>query len=509
MVARRVSSILWSAVVSLKRNGDADKERSPGPSLRTLSLASALVVGVLSLSVIIGLVVSTVLLTRSTHEVERAARGLYLAADLDRSLRDHHRLANLWAADRDRQHHEARRASIADLRRMIADAAIQSDSVREARLVASFSDDVETYIGKRREIEARVSGLDGVVIFVRPHLERALDSVDRLESYQEDRMHRDYGLVDVLNRATLVVVILSGTLLLGTLVAVVWGVNQLVLVPLAQVRRAMQHFEDGDAEARADESGSREICEIARTFNEMADTIGRRRQDLLTFLAGVAHDLKNPISALKLGYQGIMSLPAPIEPRQLKRLTRLNRQLDRLTRMVDDLFDAVRVEAGELGLEPMQMDLRTSVRDMVELYGPTSPAHTMSLELPDASVDLRADPLRIEQVISNLLSNAIKYSPRGGPVNIRVLIVGEEAELVVSDQGIGIADEDLPNIFVPFRRGSGSKEVSAGAGLGLSVVHRIVTAHGGSIAVESTPGSGSTFRVRLPLVPRGGTDAVA
>jgi signal transduction histidine kinase len=236
----------------------------------------------------------------------------------------------------------------------------------------------------------------------------------------------------------------------------------------------------------------------------MADTIERRRTDMLAFLGGIAHDLRNPISALKLSWQSLLRQPTPIPPPQLERL---DRQLDRLARMVGDLLDSVRIEAGQLELALEDFDLRESAREMVELYAPSSPIHTITLDVPDQPVEIRADPLRIEQVFSNLISNAIKYSPEGGFVAVRVAFADHEAELSVTDEGVGIAPESLPYLFVSFRRGAEIKDVAAGAGLGLSVVNRIVTAHCGQIEVESTPGEGSTFRVRLPLAPRTQPDA--
>jgi two-component system, OmpR family, sensor histidine kinase MtrB len=111
-----------------------------------------------------------------------------------------------------------------------------------------------------------------------------------------------------------------------------------------------------------------------------------------------------------------------------------------------------------------------------------------------------ADPLRIDQVVSNLLSNAIKYSPDGGDIEVLVETTAREAVISVRDQGVGIGAEEMPHVFAPFRRGKGSVEVAPGTGLGLSVVRRIVEAHGGRVQVESAIGRGSTFRVWLPLV---------
>jgi len=291
-------------------------------------------------------------------------------------------------------------------------------------------------------------------------------------------------------------VIGSTVLLVVGLATVVLGVRSLVLRPVYDLQEAMRRFRTGDAEAKAREGPASEVRELAATFNDMADTITHQRRDLLTFLAGIAHDLRNPLSALKMAVHALERDPAAITP---ERFRRLDRQIDRLTRMVGDLLDAARIEAGQLELQLEDMDLREAAQTIVDLYTPTTATHEVSLRAPDRPVIIRGDSLRIEQVFSNLLSNAIKYSPTGGPVEVSVAADGKEAALAVSDQGVGIPPEDLSNIFMPFQRRGATAAIAPGVGLGLSIVRRIVDAHGGRIDVESTPGIGSTFQVRLPI----------
>jgi signal transduction histidine kinase len=476
-------------------------EREPlRPSLRMLSATSIGLVAVLALTVIVGLIIGSTLLVRALQDVEHDAQAVTRATSLEGALRDYHRFANLWWADDDPSVEEARSTFEHDLRAMLEDAALASTTVYEAQLVTTLEGDMDAYLARRRDLEARDLTLDEVLVRLRPALERVLESSAALRTYHEIELHRDHAAAHSASRAMLVVAILAGGLLLGALAGVLVGVQGLVLHPLAGVTKTMERFVGGDTSARAHQGGSREIDEVARTFNGMAETIEKRRHDMLGFLGGIAHDLRNPITALKLSWQSLLRRYPTAEA--ASQLELIDRQLDRLARMVGDLLDAVRIEAGELELELEDLDLRAAARDMCELYGPTSPAHTVTLDVPEQPVEIRADPLRIEQVISNLLSNAIKYSPTGGNVAVQVVLVDHEAELSVSDEGVGIAPESLPYLFASFRRGTETKDVSAGAGLGLSVVNRIVTAHCGHIEVESTPGRGSTFRVRIPLAPR-------
>jgi signal transduction histidine kinase len=167
--------------------------------------------------------------------------------------------------------------------------------------------------------------------------------------------------------------------------------------------------------------------------------------------------------------------------------------------MVGDFLDMANIEAGKLELRFQEQDVCQLVRNVVALFESTSPNHDLRVSTPAAAVPLRCDPLRIEQVVTNLVSNAIKYSPEGGAVGISLRVVREEAVIEVRDHGIGITRGDQRRLFEPFRRLHLSRETIAGVGLGLFVVRRIVEAHRGRIEVESAVGTGSTFRVALPI----------
>jgi signal transduction histidine kinase len=232
----------------------------------------------------------------------------------------------------------------------------------------------------------------------------------------------------------------------------------------------------------------------------MAVALERQYDNRLAFLGGVVHDLRNPLSVLKLS-TALLGADRPAQAPQSseKALAVVRRQVERLERMLEDLLDAARVEAGHLELRLSRRDLRDISRDVVETFRESSPNHELRLALPEQPLLVSCDPLRIEQVLTNLVSNAIKYSPRGGKVEVALEQPGSEAVLHVVDQGVGIPPDDQAHIFEPFRRSGASRELVAGAGLGLFVAQRIVEAHGGRIEVESRPGAGSTFRVRLPL----------
>jgi signal transduction histidine kinase len=239
----------------------------------------------------------------------------------------------------------------------------------------------------------------------------------------------------------------------------------------------------------------------------MAERLQRQHQDLLTFLAGVAHDLRNPLAAMRMGLR-LLDRPLP-EDKKRRTSELVDRQVTRLERMVGDFLDATLIESGHLELQLRERDVRELVQEAVDLYSLSSPDHRIVLSAGDEPVVVRADAERIAQVLNNLVSNAIKYSPAGGDVHVSVAAEGGEAVIAVQDWGIGIAPEERKHIFEPFRRSGASRETAPGVGLGLSVARQIVEAHGGRIEVESALGRGSTFRVHLLLAAAAPAHATA
>src|SRR5262249_14737289 len=150
-----------------------------------------------------------------------------------------------------------------------------------------------------------------------------------------------------------------------------------------------------------------------------------------------------------------------------------------------------KIESGHLELKFEDLDARIVAQDSFDLFKSASPAHEFALTMPEKPVPIRCDRLRIEQVLNNLLSNAIKYSPSGGRIKMDLTESGEERVFQVVDQGMGIAKEDVPYVFEPFRRVSRTKADIPGVGLGLSVARRIVNAHGGRIVVETEVSMGT------------------
>lgn len=297
--------------------------------------------------------------------------------------------------------------------------------------------------------------------------------------------------------------VLGGATAVLPLALAVWLLSWLkgaVLRPLLVLARAMEKFGNGDRDTRAEELGPLEVREMAARFNEMASAFVAQREMQMAFLAGVAHDLRNPLSALTMSVASIRpDRPLPPEPRLRRTVEVLLRQLARMDRMLGDFLDMAKIEAGRLDLQLETMDARAFVRDVTELFETTAARHRVETTLPGDEVLVLCDRLRMEQVLLNLLGNALKYSPGGGAILVSLAQTGEEAVIEVTDGGIGMSEEEQRLLFEPFQRQGMIKDAVPGTGLGLFVVKRVVTAHGGTIEVESAPGRGSTFRVRMPI----------
>jgi signal transduction histidine kinase len=288
-------------------------------------------------------------------------------------------------------------------------------------------------------------------------------------------------------------------LLIGTAAIMVW-LHAVAFRPVFEIRDAIKEFAGGQKQARAAIHGPEEFQSIAVQFNEMADALSRQHQNQAAFLAAIAHDLRNPITALKLS-SDILSAPAVPNDELASLMAVIKRQVSSLDRMLSDLLDSAKIESGHLDLRFEELDGRLIAQDAFNLFRSASKAHQFSINLPDTPIPLHCDRLRIEQVLNNLLSNAIKYSPDGGGVELTLKASGEEGLFQISDQGMGIPEKDVQYIFEPFRRIRTAKEGIPGVGLGLSVAERIVRAHGGHIRVKTQIGKGTTFSVHLPLRP--------
>ena len=223
-----------------------------------------------------------------------------------------------------------------------------------------------------------------------------------------------------------------------------------------------------------------------------------RRKDV--FLASLAHELRNPLAPIRTGV-AILRMPGA-ESRSQAVLAMMERQLQHMARLLDDLLDVSRISRGKITLHPERIDLRHVVDAAVEANRPLieEMRHVLSVSAPSEPAFLNADPVRFAQILSNLLNNAAKYTPPGGQIALKAEHRGDEVEVSVTDNGIGIPGESLESIFQMFTQiGSHSSNGQGGLGIGLSLAKGLVALHGGTIQAYSEGlGRGSEFRVRVP-----------
>jgi signal transduction histidine kinase/DNA-binding response OmpR family regulator len=218
------------------------------------------------------------------------------------------------------------------------------------------------------------------------------------------------------------------------------------------------------------------------------------------FLASMSHELRTPLSAI-LGFSDLMRQ----EPRDGESLTvpaewveHVHRGGEHLLALVNDVLDLSKVEAGRMELHLERIDLASAVTELVNGVRPLADRKDLALEADVPAMAVVADRGRLRQILYNLVSNAIKFTPAGGTVRIAATTTAEGYRLSVSDTGVGIAPEDLPQIFEEFRQVGDEDAREGGTGLGLALAQRLVGAHDGTIDVTSTVGQGTTFMVAMP-----------
>ncbi|HUM01300.1 MAG TPA: GAF domain-containing sensor histidine kinase [Thermoanaerobaculia bacterium] len=265
----------------------------------------------------------------------------------------------------------------------------------------------------------------------------------------------------------------------------------------ADDRAALESFAD---QAALLLRNARLYDELQRSYERLRDA--QRNRDY--FLQNVNHELRTPLTAI-LGWSEILAEDRPDPETMQTAMAQIRRSAQFLLTLISDLLDLSRFEEGRTKLEPEESDLAVVVRDAVEPVSVMAEGKEISLEVvaPAAGEStVRLDPVRVRQVLWNLLHNAVKFTPRGGRIALEARAGEAGVEFVVRDTGVGVDPKDLPYIFERFRQGDGSAtRAYRGMGIGLSLVKAFVELHGGTVAAESQPGRGTTFRVHLPKLP--------
>jgi signal transduction histidine kinase len=289
--------------------------------------------------------------------------------------------------------------------------------------------------------------------------------------------------------------------------------------PLEDLVAASERLAGGDLDARVKVGGLSETATLGRAFNEMAEELQRRagERDQLErmrdeFVLTASHELRSPLTSVQGFAELLMLEREKLDPKQAETVEIILDNSRHLVRLLNDLLDLARSDAGQLKIEPAPTEVATLVEDAERAMRGQMEARRQALseEIEPGLPRVSADRDRIRQVMVNLLTNANEYCPEGSSVKVAARAIGAAVEIAVIDDGPGVPSDQLEHIFERFTRGdAGMTQRVGGTGLGLAISKSLVELHGGTIAVESTPGSGSTFSFRLPALPVAGDTAPA
>ena len=270
--------------------------------------------------------------------------------------------------------------------------------------------------------------------------------------------------------------------------------------PIARLTAAARAMGTGDRETRVGDlqAASKELSELAGAFDGLADALVAQENLRRDLVSDVAHELRTPVAILQANCEALLD---GIVPRSPEQIASLHEEVIRLAARVEDLQSLARADAAALQLNAMRCDLAVIVGLAVDSMRARLSAAGLTLtdHLEPAVID--GDAARLHQVVTNVLVNAEKYTPAGGHIDVELTNSGPgQATLRIADTGVGISTEDQRHVFERFWRG-GNAELAAGSGVGLSVVATLVEAHGGSVALESQPGVGTSVSLTFPLAP--------
>ncbi|MCY7283523.1 MAG: HAMP domain-containing histidine kinase [Cyanobacteria bacterium CAN_BIN43] len=286
-------------------------------------------------------------------------------------------------------------------------------------------------------------------------------------------------------------------------------VTQRIVKPLIQMEEITQKFAEGHLQERVPANEIPEVNQLARSFNRMAATLEGVEQRRRELVSDLTHELRTPLTVLKGYLEGLAD--GAIEPSP-ETYQRLSREIVRMQRLVNDLQELSKMEAGYLPINARSLDLTPLLSAVVQKFSDQLLAEDspqILLDHPPNMPLVLADPERVEQILVNLIGNALRYTPHGSiTVQVRLPVKPETDKLwiAVIDTGSGIAAADLPHVFERFWRADRSRDrTSGGTGIGLAICRRLVELQNGSIEVASQVGQGSTFRFSLPITAKKGT----
>ena len=292
----------------------------------------------------------------------------------------------------------------------------------------------------------------------------------------------------------------GGIALFLSLVLAFW-ISQWVAAPLRKMAEAADRTASGSY-PKVPAEGPQEVRTLARAFNAMAERVTASQQSQKDFVANVSHELKTPLTSIQGFAQAISDGTAGSPERVAQAAGVIQSETGRMHRLVLDLLDLSRLEAGILVMERSPVDMDSLLQHIIDRFAPQAAAAGVHLDYQRRSLPtLVGDGDRLMQVFTNLVDNAIKNTPEGGSVSFEAIPVETAVNVVVADSGLGISPGEIDRIFERFYQVDKSRSggQGRGTGLGLSIAKEIVLAHGGTLTVESQTGQGCVFVVKIPI----------
>jgi histidine kinase len=320
------------------------------------------------------------------------------------------------------------------------------------------------------------------------------------------------------------VLLVAASLALVTAVLISTFVTRRIVKPIQEMKAASQRIANGRYDERVQVNGEDELAELGRSFNRMAHELAQTELRRRQLIGDVAHELRTPLSSIKSVMEGLQDGVLESEP---ETFANVEREVNRLQRLVRDLEELSKAEAGQIQLEMERLNPAELVETAVARLHPQFADKQVSFEtlIPPDLPTITADPARLTQVLLNLLGNALQYTPSGGQVTVQCSVTSNQSPvkrehrlpntvreavaqrhhcllITVTDTGVGLATDQLPHIFERFYRVDKSRSrAGGGSGIGLTISKHLVEAHNGRLTATS-PGlnQGSTFTITLPVI---------
>jgi signal transduction histidine kinase len=371
---------------------------------------------------------------------------------------------------------------------------------------------VARFLQQRQDYEDAIARSYQTEITTRNRLAQGQDEAAARAQVVAEQAHRD-SLQEEIDDQTRDTAILVGAGLIAGLTGAALLFSGLISTmrrPLEELVDASGRLAEGDLSTRVEVGGLAETATLGTAFNEMAGELEaqageRDRLDRMKdeFVLTASHELRSPLTSVQGFAELLMLEPERLSPKQVETVEIILDNTRHLVRLLNDLLDLARSDAGRLTIKPAPTDPITLVEDAVRTIRSQTEASNQDLieEIEPSLPQLNVDRDRIRQILVNLLTNAHEYCPEGASIRVGAKRVGTDVEISVKDNGPGIPAEQLSHIFERFTRGdAGLTQRVGGTGLGLAISKSLVELHGGTIAAASSPGAGAEFTLRIPAV---------